>query len=88
MLPSSVSSVTGVTSACQASQSCTVAPQNVITYPVGVPVTPNSAAFYDARPGSGIGAFDVTAMLALAVPANAYNGIYTSTITLVLSVRP
>jgi hypothetical protein len=88
MLPVSASSVTGVTSTCQASQSCTAAPQNVITYPVGVPVTPNSAAFYNAQPGSGIGAFDVTATLALTVPANAYHGIYTNTITLALSVGP
>jgi hypothetical protein len=88
MLPASVSSVTGVTSVCQASQSCTAAPQNVITYPIGVPVTPNSATFYDAQPDSGIGAFDVTAALSLTVPANTYKGIYTSTITLALSVGP
>jgi hypothetical protein len=88
LLPASASSVTGVASVCQPGQSCTTAPQNVMRYPIGVPLTPNSLPFYDAQPNSGIGTFDVTATVALTVPANAFKGSYTSTITLALSDGP
>ena len=88
MLSVSASSVIGVTAVCQTGQTCTADPQNAMRYPVGVPVTPNAVAFYDTQTNSGIGSFDVIATINTVVPANAYSGMYTSTITIALSDGP
>ena len=87
-LPSTASSVTGVSIV----PNCTgpTCPQNAITYTVPVPVpagaTPPSAVeFYNNSPGSsshGQGTFNIQATIQVIVPANAYAVNYASTITI------
>ena len=72
--------ITGVSAACKAGNSCTAATSSGITYPLTVSGT--SAKFFNAAVNSGLGKFDVTPTFAVSVPGNAYAGTYTSTVTL------
>jgi hypothetical protein len=88
-LPKTASSVTGVTTVptCSGS-SC---PINGITYPVGVPAgnpAPSPVSFYNQTGGGshGVGTFNIQATINVTVPANAYAGTYTSTITIALVI--
>ncbi len=84
-LPTTASSVTGVTAVCTAGQTCLTMPQNSVTYPVAVPAgnpAPTAVKFYNAQALTGLGTFDLSTTIKVAVPANAYAGNYTSTITL------
>lgn len=84
-LPTSASSITGVTEVCTSGQVCVSNPQNSVTYPVAIPAgstEPAAAKFYNAQALSGVGTFDLSATIAIAIPANAYAGTYSSTITL------
>lgn len=84
-LATTASSITGVTAVCSSGQVCTSLPQNVVTYPIAVPAAnsaPSPVKFYDAQNLSGVGAFDISTTVAVTVPANAYAGTYTSTLTL------
>jgi hypothetical protein len=84
-LAPAASSVTGVTAVCTGGQICTTLPQNAVTYPVAVPagnLAPPPVKFYNAQSGSGVGTFDISTAINITVPANAYAGTYTSTITL------
>jgi hypothetical protein len=84
-LPTTASSVTNVTAVCTAGQICTTTPQNAVTYPLAVPAgnsAPTPVKLYDAQIASGVGTFDLSATIKVTVPANAYAGTYTSTITL------
>ncbi len=60
-------------------------PQNSVTYPVAVPAgnpAPTAVKFYNAQALTGLGTFDLSTTIKIAVPANAYAGNYSSTITL------
>ena len=84
-LATTASSITGVTAVCSPGQVCTSLPQNVVTYPVAVPAdnpAPGPVKFYDAQNLSGVGTFDISTTIVVTVPANAYAGTYTSTLTL------
>jgi hypothetical protein len=84
-LPTTASSISGVTAACTAGQVCLAMPQNTVIYPVAVPAgkpAPTAVKFYNAQALSGIGTFDLSATINITVPANAFAGSYTSTITL------
>lgn len=82
-LPTTASSLTGVTSSC-ASGTCT-SPSNAQTYPVAVPAAgtaPTAVKFFNTTAGNGMGIFTITPTVAVTVPQNAYAGTYTSTVTL------
>lgn len=84
-LSTTASSVTGVTAVCTAGQTCTAMPQNTVTYPVAVPAgnpAPTAIKFYSDQSNAGIGTFDISTVINITVPANAYAGSYTSIITL------
>jgi hypothetical protein len=72
-------SVSGVTAACVAGNSCTAA-SNAISYPLTLSGT--AAKFFNAAANSGMGKVNVTPSVDVAVPGNAYAGTYTSTVTL------
>ena len=72
--------ITGVTAACKAGNSCTNATSSGITYPLTVGGT--SAKFFNAAVNTGLGKIDVTPTFDVSVPGNAYAGTYTSTVTL------
>jgi hypothetical protein len=84
-LPTTASSISNVTAVCTPGQICTGLPQNGVTYPVAVPAgisAPTPVKFYNTSAASGVGTFDVSTAIKVTVPANAYAGTYTSTITL------
>jgi hypothetical protein len=72
-------SVSGVTSACQAGNACTDA-TNSVTYPITI--SGIAAKFFNASANTGLGKVNVTPSVAVAIPANAFAGTYTSTVTL------
>jgi len=90
-LPTTASSVTGVTAVCTTGQICTALPQNAVIYPVAVPAgnsAPTPVKLYSDQSNTGIGTFDLSATITVTVPANAYAGTYTSTITLAYVIGP
>lgn len=84
-LPTTASSITGVTAVCTAGQICVTMPQNTITYPVIVPAgnpAPTAIKFYNAQVLTGLGTFNLSTTIRVTIPSNAYAGSYASTITL------
>jgi WxL domain surface cell wall-binding len=71
--------LTGVSAACHAGNSCTAA-TNAVTYPITLGAT--ATKFFNAAVNSGLGKIDVTPSVDVAIPGNAYAGTYTSTVTL------
>jgi hypothetical protein len=66
-------------------------PTNSVAYPVTLPAgatAPAAAKLYDAAANTGAGPTNVTLTFQLAVPANAYNGSYTSTWTFTIASGP
>ena len=83
------SQVTGVTSAC-AGGTCTN-PTNSVTYPLTLPAdttAPTAVKLFNAAAATGLGDFTVTPTVGVSIPANAYAGTYTSTITLAVASAP
>jgi hypothetical protein len=84
-LPTTASTVTGVTAVCTPGQVCLTMPQNTVIYPVAVPAgnpAPAAVKFCNAQALSGLGTFDLTTTIKVMIPARVYAGSYTSTITL------
>jgi hypothetical protein len=71
--------LSGVTSACKGGSTCT-ATSNSVTYPITVGGT--ASKFFNSAANSGLGRFDVTPTINVAIPGNAYAGTYTSTVTI------
>lgn len=70
---------------------CTNPDDTGISYPVGVPAgasAPPAVKFFDAATNTGLGKFTITPTVAIAIPGNIYAGIYTSTVTIALSIGP
>ncbi len=90
-LPTSASSVTGVSSVTLPTGNCS-APTNTVTpYPITVPAgttAPTAAAVYSANTNSGEGPANVTLNFAVTVPGYAYSGTYTSTWTFTIASGP
>lgn len=89
LLPTTASSLTGVTSAC-ASGTCTN-PSNSLTYPLAVPTgatAPTAVKFFNTTTDNGMGRFTVTPTISVAVPQNAFAGTYTSTVTVSIVSGP
>jgi hypothetical protein len=89
-LPTTVSTITGVTSACANGGLCTN-PTNAITYPIAVPAgttAPTAVKFYSAASATGKGVFTLTPTVSVAVPQNAFTGTYTSTLTISIVSGP
>lgn len=72
------------------SGSCTD-PVNGVAYPVAVPAgaaPPAPVEIFNAAPTSGTGTYALTPVVTISVPANAYSGAYTSTVTLAIVSGP
>jgi hypothetical protein len=86
-LPTTASSIMG-TAVCQVEQNCF---NNMVTYPIVLPAgnpAPTPVMFYDPTATAGIGNFGVTTTINVALPANAYPGTYTSTLTIAFQSGP
>jgi len=83
-LPTTASTITGVTSACVSGSTCT-APTNSNTYPLTIPaatVAPAAVKFFNAAASTGLGKFTLTPAVSVSVPASTLAGGYASTLTL------
>ena len=89
-LPTNALSNTGATGQCDATVTCTLA-TNGLSYPVAVPAgasAPTAVKILSAAAGTGMGGQTWTHAMALAVPANARAGTYSSTWTYSLVTGP
>jgi hypothetical protein len=90
-LPTSASSVTAVTSACNPGSTCGTLPTNNVTYPFAVPAgsgPPAAVKLYNAASATGSGIVAVTPTVKVAVPGNASVGSYSSTLTVTVVTGP
>ena len=88
-LPTSASSLTGVTSTC-ASGTCTN-PSNAQTYPIAVPAgatAPTAVKIFNTTANNGMGRFTITPTVGVTIPQNAFAGTYASTVTLSVVTGP
>ena len=88
-LSTTASQVTGVSSAC-AGGTCTN-PTNSVSYPLTLPAgatPPTAVKLFNAGVDTGMGDFTVTPTVGVTIPANAYAGTYSSTITLAVASAP
>ncbi len=88
-LASTASTITAVSTACQSG--CTTNPINAIGYPLTVPAgatAPSPVKFFNAAANTGIGTFTITPTIRVMLPADTYDGTYTSTLTTTLVSGP
>jgi hypothetical protein len=57
------------------------------TLPAGA-TPPTAVKLYNAAAGTGEGIFTLTASINVAIPANAYAGVYASTVSLSIAAGP
>jgi hypothetical protein len=91
-LPTTALSITGVAAACDVAGTCTD-PTNNVSYVSGLAVpadaiAPAAVKFFNAAADTGLGDFTISPTFSLIVPATAYAGTYTSTITLTVANLP
>jgi hypothetical protein len=88
-LSTGASSITTVTFVCAVLPAlCTSNPSNSVAYPVAFAAGSAPVKFFNAAALTGIGTFTVTPTVKVAIPANAYAGTYSSTLTLTLAAGP
>jgi len=78
--------VASVAQACTVGSTCTTATSSGITYPLTIGTT--AAKFFVAALNTGLGKINVTPTINVAIPGNAYAGVYTSTVTLAATTGP
>lgn len=78
--------VASVIQGCSTGSTCTAATSSGITLPLTIGTTP--AKFFNGALNTGLGKIDVTPTINVAIPGNAYAGIYTSTVTLAATTGP
>jgi hypothetical protein len=86
VLAATALTITGVTAAASGTGTVTT-PTNGVTYPFVVPAS-TATKFFNAAANTGMGAFDLTASYNVSVPASAFAGNYTSTLTVSLVAGP
>jgi hypothetical protein len=82
-LADDASTMTSLTSTCQGGTICTNETNNV-ALPVAVPAgatAPTAVKYHNAAADTGMGVFDHTPTISVALPANTFAGSYTSTVT-------
>ena len=77
--------LSAASAACHAGSSCT-APSNGLAPPITLSTT--AAKFFQAAVNSGLGKIDVTPTVTVSIPGNAYQGTYSSTVTLSATTGP
>ncbi|HEX4680572.1 MAG TPA: hypothetical protein VH210_15335 [Gaiellaceae bacterium] len=89
--PTTASTMTAVGTACGAGSTC-LAPTNAVAntnlaIPAGT-VAPAAVKWENAATASGLGTNTVTATIQVAVPANVFAGVYSSTVTVAIVAGP
>ena len=89
--PTSASTITSVTSGCGTNSTCTLPTNNVtntnLALPAG-PTAPTAVKYVNAANQTGMGTANVNANVSVAVPANAFAGTYSSTVTVSIASGP
>lgn len=89
--PTNASTMTAVNTACGASSTC-LAPTNAVANTnLAVPaatVAPAAVKYENAANATGLGTNTVTATIQVAVPANVFAGVYSSTVTVAIVAGP
>jgi len=83
-LSTTATTITGVSTACTAGQTCVVPTNNVSSYPITVPAAttaPTAVTYFSANGGTGTGDVTLTVTFSLTVPRGTASGTYTSTMT-------
>jgi sugar lactone lactonase YvrE len=83
-LPTTATTITGVSTACTAGQTCVVPVNGVSSYPITMPAgttPPTAVKYFSANGGTGTGDVTVTVTFLLTVPPGTAAGTYTSTAT-------
>lgn len=88
-LPTTASHISDVQALCAAGSICTHL-TNAIKYPLPVPAGTQvpPVGFFQATAYTGLGTFAVTPTISVLVPADAYAGTYTSTVTVAVVDGP
>ena len=83
-LPTTATTITDVSTACTAGQTCVVPTNGVSGYPLTVPAAttaPAAITYFSAAGGTGTGDVTVTVTFSLSIPPGTVAGTYTSTVT-------
>ena len=91
VFPTTASTITGVSSVCGASSTCTLPTNSISNTNVALPsgsVAPTAVKYYNAATATGLGTTNVSATVSVAVPANVFAGTYTSTVTVSIVAGP
>lgn len=89
--PTTASTITGVTTGCGTSSTCTLPTNNVVNTNLAVPaavVAPAAVKYENAATATGLGTTFVNATVSVAVPSNVFAGTYTSTVTVSIVAGP
>ena len=83
-LPTTATTITGVSAACTAGQTCVLPTNGISSYPITVPAAttaPDAITYYSANRGTGTGDVTLTTTFALSIAPGTHAGTYSSTIT-------
>jgi sugar lactone lactonase YvrE len=86
-LPTTATTITGVSSACTAGQICVVPTNGISGYPLTVPAAitaPAAITYFNAAGGTGTGDVTITTTFSLSIPPGTAAGTYTSTASITL----
>jgi WxL domain surface cell wall-binding len=89
--PATASTITGVTSGCGTSSTCTLPTNNVSNTNLALPAgatAPTAVKYVNAANQTGMGTANVNAAFSVAVPANVFAGTYSSTVTVAIVSGP
>jgi hypothetical protein len=89
--PTTASTITGVSTGCGAGSTCLAPTNGVANTNLVVPaatVAPAAVKWENAANATGLGTNTVTATISVAVPANVFAGIYSSTVTVAIIAGP
>lgn len=90
-IPATASTITGVSSGCAATSTCTLPTNSVSNTNLALPAgsgPPTAVKFFNSANATGLGRVDANATVSVAVPANTIAATYTSTITVAIVAGP
>jgi hypothetical protein len=89
--PAAASTITGATTGCGTSSTCTPPTNSVTNSSLAVPAgagPPTAVRFFNAANATGLGTVNVNTTVAVTVPSNVFAGAYTSTVTVSIVAGP
>lgn len=90
-LPATASTITGATSGCASTSTCTLPTNSVSNTSLALPAgstPPTAVKFFNAANLTGLGRIDLNTAVSVFVPANTIAATYTSTLTVAIAAGP